>query len=62
MTKSGELRNNATNCAALANASSSEPKKRYQRMAEGWDSVAENQEWLDGETKPGGDTASGQGA
>lgn len=50
MTRSDQLRQNAENCAELAKASESDPKKkRYERMAEGWNSVAETQDWLDGE-------------
>ena len=45
-----ELRHNADNCAELSQAAKSEPnKKRFERMAEGWNSVADNQAWLDGE-------------
>jgi len=49
MTRSDQLRQNAENCSELAKASESDPKKkRYERMAEGWNSVAETQDWLDG--------------
>jgi hypothetical protein len=34
----------------LAQAATNEPKKkRFERMAEGWKIVADNQAWLDGE-------------
>jgi hypothetical protein len=50
MNKAEELRNRAENCAELAQAAAREPeKKRFERMAEGWNIVAENQAWLDGE-------------
>jgi len=50
MKKAEELRHHAENCAELAQAATSEPnKKRFQRMAEGWKTVADNQAWLDGE-------------
>ena len=49
MNKAHELRQNSENCAELAKAAASEPaKKRFQRMADGWKTVAEDQEWLDG--------------
>jgi hypothetical protein len=50
MDKAQELRKNTENCAELANTAASEPaKKRFQRMADGWKVVDENQEWLDGQ-------------
>ncbi len=50
MKKAEELRHHAENCAELAQAATSEPnKKRFERMAEGWKTVANNQAWLDGE-------------
>jgi hypothetical protein len=50
MKKAEELRNHAENCAELAQAATSAPnKKRFERMAEGWKTVADNQAWLDGE-------------
>ncbi len=57
MKKAEELRHHAENCAELAQAAKSAPnKKRFERMAEGWKTVADNQAWLDGEdssAKPG---------
>jgi hypothetical protein len=50
MNQTEELKNRAENCAELAQTAESEPKKkRFERMAEGWKTVAENQAWLDGE-------------
>ena len=50
MKKAEELRHHAENCAELAQAAAREPeKKRFERMAEGWKTVADNQAWLDGE-------------
>jgi hypothetical protein len=50
MNRAQELRQNAENCTELAQTAESEPKKkRFERMAEGWNSAAENQAWLDGE-------------
>ena len=46
------LRKNAANRVVLAEASDSDPKrKRYERMVIAWNSLAETQAWLDGETK-----------
>jgi hypothetical protein len=48
--RSNELRKNAENCVALAEAADSDPKKkRYARMATAWISLADTQAWLDGE-------------
>jgi|tagenome__1003787_1003787.scaffolds.fasta_scaffold20614278_2 hypothetical protein len=50
MNKAWESRKNSENCAELARAAATEPaKKRFQRMADGWEVIAENQEWLDGQ-------------
>ena len=52
-----ELSSHAENCAELAQAAKSPPNnKRFERMAAGWKTVADNQAWLDGEdssAKPG---------
>jgi hypothetical protein len=49
MNKTQELRQNAENCSELARAADSDPaKKRYERMADGWRTVADAQQWLDG--------------
>lgn len=53
MAKSEEYRENARNCAELAEAAQDEPsKKRYQRMAAAWLDLAEEQDWLDGQLRP----------
>ena len=50
MNDAEEARHRAENCAELAQSAKTEPqKKRFQRMAKGWISVADNQAWLDGE-------------
>ena len=48
-------RENADNCAALAEgepARDTPAYKRYRRMEEAWRSLAEEQDWLDGEVPP----------
>jgi hypothetical protein len=48
-------RENAANCALLAEGEPSESGpayKRYRRMEEAWRALAEEQEWLDGEIPP----------
>jgi hypothetical protein len=51
MGKAEELRQNAENCEELAKVATNEPqKKRLERMADGWQSVAKTQAWLDGES------------
>ena len=50
MKKTEEFENRAENCTELAKSAEGEPKKkRFERMAEGWKTVAKNQAWLDGE-------------
>ena len=50
MKKTEEFENRAENRTELAKSAESEPKKkRFERMAEGWKTVAKNQAWLDGE-------------
>jgi len=52
MNRSDDLRKNAENCVALAEIADSGPKKkRYARMATAWNSLADTQAWLDGETE-----------
>jgi hypothetical protein len=52
MKRSDDLRQNAENCVVLAEAAATDPqKKRYARMATAWNSLAETQAWLDGETE-----------
>jgi hypothetical protein len=49
MKKSDEHRQSAENCTEMARTSASEQKrKRFERMAEGWQNVAKEQDWLDG--------------
>jgi hypothetical protein len=48
---------NADNCAMLAEGEPSRESpayRRYRRMEEAWRSLAEEQEWLDGEVPPVG--------
>jgi hypothetical protein len=53
MQSSDELKKFAQNCTDLADAAHSEPnKKRFERMAEAWNDLAQSQAWLDGE-QPG---------
>jgi len=49
------FRENADNCAQLAEAEPTQDGpayKRYRRMEEAWRALAEEQEWLDGEVPP----------
>jgi hypothetical protein len=47
------FRENAENCAHLAEAATDEPKYlRYKRMEAAWLALANEQDWLDGETSP----------
>jgi hypothetical protein len=48
-------RENAENCALLAEGEASEDSpahKRYRRMEHAWRALAEEQDWLDGEICP----------
>jgi hypothetical protein len=48
-------RENANNCAMLAEGEPTRDTpayKRYRRMEEAWRSLAEEQQWLDGEVPP----------
>jgi len=50
MTKSDRFRENAGNCAQLAERATDAPAfNRYKRMEEAWKALAEEQAWLDGE-------------
>jgi hypothetical protein len=52
MASSKVLREYAENCAEIAQWTTNRPiKKRFERLSEGWNSVAEAQAWLDGEKK-----------
>jgi hypothetical protein len=53
MTTAQQYRENADNCAQLAEAAENEPaRKRFKRMEEAWRALAEEQDWLDGEKTP----------
>jgi hypothetical protein len=49
--KQSELyRQNAENCANLAEGAANEPtRQRYKRMEAAWRALADEQDWLDGE-------------
>jgi hypothetical protein len=58
MSRSAELKKIADNCAEIAQAAKDEPKKkRFERLAEGWQNLAQSQAWLDGETDDPGPKA-----
>ena len=55
MTPSEIYKENADNCAMLAEGEPSRDSpayKRYRRMEQAWRSLAEEQQWLDGEVPP----------
>jgi hypothetical protein len=53
MKQSDLFRENAENCQHLAERAADHPTYlRYKRMEEAWRSLAEAQDWLDGETSP----------
>jgi len=53
MKQSEIFRENAENCAHLAEAAESEPAfNRYKRMEAAWRALATEQDWLDGEVAP----------
>ena len=53
MNQSDLFRENAHNCLMLAENAKDEPAfLRYRRMADAWQALAEEQDWLDGETSP----------
>ena len=48
-TKAEEYRENAANCSELASRHTGKPKRRrYERMADAWLALADEQDWLDG--------------
>jgi hypothetical protein len=52
MKQSDIFRENAENCLRLAEGKTDEPDfKRFQRMAEAWLALADEQDWLDGENR-----------
>ena len=51
--QSDNFRENADNCAQLAERAPDEPThNRYKRMEAAWRALAEEQDWLDGEKSP----------
>jgi hypothetical protein len=53
MKQSELFRENAENCAHLAESAASEPLfNRYKRMEAAWLALANEQDWLDGEVSP----------
>jgi hypothetical protein len=53
MKQSDIFRENAENCAQLAEAAPNEPAfRRYKRMETAWRALADDQDWLDGEVSP----------
>jgi len=54
MTQSEIYRQNAENCANLAEDAANEPRRqRYKRMEAAWRALADEPDWLDGEPNPG---------
>jgi hypothetical protein len=53
MKQSEIFRENAENCAHLAESAANEPTfHRYKRMEAAWRALADEQDWLDGEVSP----------
>jgi hypothetical protein len=53
MKQSDHFRENADNCARLAERANDHPSYlRYKRMEDAWRSLANEQDWLDGKTSP----------
>jgi hypothetical protein len=53
MKQSDDFRENAENCAQLAERAADEAvHKRYKRMEAAWLALAQEQDWLDGEVSP----------
>jgi hypothetical protein len=53
LVSAGILRHRARQCENLALEAKDEPTRlRFERLAEGWESVSEAQSWLDGEVAP----------
>ena len=53
MRQSKIFRENAENCAQLAESAPNEPAfHRYRRMEAAWRALADEQDWLDGEVSP----------
>jgi hypothetical protein len=50
VTTAKQYRENADNCAQLAEEAETEPaRNRFKRMESAWRALAEEQDWLDGE-------------
>jgi hypothetical protein len=53
MKQSDIFRENAENCLQLAEHAEGQPAyRRYSRMAQAWQALADEQDWLDGEISP----------
>ena len=53
MKQSDIFRENAENCLQLAERAEGQPAfRRYSRMAQAWQALADEQDWLDGEISP----------
>jgi hypothetical protein len=53
MKQSEIFRENAENCAHLAESAANEPAfHRYKRMEAAWRALADEQDWLDGDVSP----------
>ncbi|MCA1394785.1 MULTISPECIES: hypothetical protein [Bradyrhizobium] len=53
MKQSQHFRDNAENCAQLAERADDGPTyNRFKRMEAAWRALAKEQDWLDGETSP----------
>jgi hypothetical protein len=53
MKQSDHFRENAENCQRMAERARDHPTYlRYKRMEDAWRSLANEQDWLDGETSP----------
>jgi hypothetical protein len=62
MKQSDIFRENAENCAHLAESAASEPIfNRYKRMEAAWRALAHEQDWLDGEVSPSRIPSAGNG-
>ena len=60
MKQSEIFRENAENCAHLAESAAGEPAYlRYRRMEAAWRALADEQDWLDGEVSPASPAARG---
>ena len=61
MKQSDVFRENAENCAHLAEGAANEPSfLRYKRMEAAWLALANEQDWLDGEVSPAPISAAGR--